>query len=99
VPSVSRRRLREHLAEKAAGIAVESLHLHLLDRGAIVGTGRDGNTVQQHRELQAADAGRLLHHILADRVVAPGGCCQQRFVMVALSKHHPSAAWPWHSRV
>src|SRR5215831_14545256 len=69
-PSAPAERAGQHRADQLPTLAVEALHLHLLDRIEIVGAGVDRDARQQHAELEVMQVGGLLHHIGAREVVA-----------------------------
>src|SRR3954447_16281853 len=56
--------------EQFAVIAVESRHLHLLDREIVARAGVDLDARQQHPEFEILEVARLLHDVLAREFVA-----------------------------
>src|SRR5215469_14535159 len=57
-------------AKQFPGLAIETLHLHLLDRREISRTGIDHDSRQEHSDLKIMKVRRLPHHVLSGEVIA-----------------------------
>src|SRR5438445_9473802 len=89
---------RDDIAEALPALALVSHELKLGDRREIAGAGIDLDTREQAAELKSLDARRLLHDVLAGKLVAAGFQHMHERLRDGVAVHQvdvgPVACWP-----